>query len=129
MKTKVIIAILIIAIVGAIGTYMYIKVSRNFNKMYGDLAAEEWCEISDDGSSMTIDTNPKDEKDVCISEAYAKIKEINADLGIEDKVFQWMSEQDRVENGKFNTLDAGKVYVKWRNNAYTGLQVTYTWGN
>ena len=97
---------------------------KDFNDMYGDISANNWCTIASDGTYMRIDTNPYNLDNSFNSTAYYKIKSLNAELGFESSVFVEMG-QTRSIDGR-QTASAGKYTASWTYHPDKGLEVLYT---
>ena len=97
---------------------------KNFSSMFWELEKNSWCEISADGMSMDIDTNPEDKPDNIESMAYSQIKEINKTLGFKENIYRSMGNTRAVDGERFATFKNYKV--TWAYNPDTGLEVHYT---
>jgi len=98
---------------------------KDFNKLYQkDYGSKAWCTITTDGAKMVIDTNPGDQPDALISEAYDKIITINSQLGFTSEVFRAM-QSTRFVDGVM-TAENDKYSVSWRYHPDIGLEATYT---
>lgn len=129
MKDKKNTALIIGLIAGAVVVIALILLfvfgggTKDFNEMYGDMAEESWCIISEDGTYMRIDTNPYDIDEYFISDAYYKLEEINEDLGFSAALFEEMGETRALDGRQSEEND--KYSVSWRYHPNSGLEVTY----
>ena len=97
---------------------------KDFNGMFSDLDNNPWCEISDDGMTMTIDTNPDDSPDYIETIAYSRIKEVNKKLGFTENVYRSMGNTKAADGERYSTFQ--KYMVKWTYHPDRGLEVVYT---
>ena len=97
---------------------------RDFNKMYGNIALNDWCEIAEDGSWMEIDTNPLDIDDYMDQAAYYAIQEINEDLGFPSSLWQKMVSTSAINGMQSATTD--KYEVSWSYHPDHGMEALYT---
>lgn len=116
-----------VAVLAVILTVIYInnKGSRDFNKMFSDIARRPWCHIAKDGSYMKIDTNPSDIEDYIGIEAYSEIEVINSRLGFSSALFNKMGETSALDGRQTDSNE--KVTVSWKYHPDSGLEVTYEW--
>lgn len=121
------IAIIMIAAVVVISIIVVILVMRERNKVdfndFRDRLDSSYCEISDDGTYMTIDTNPDDEEDYFSAEAYADIEYVNEELEFPDSVMKKMDET-RALDGRLEEEYNG-IKVSWTYHPDDGLEVMY----
>lgn len=118
--TGVATAVLVIAVIFT----MKATEKHNFSDMFSDVAKNEWCSISDDGMSMSIDTNPEDKPDAIETMAYSQLKEINKTLGFTENIYRSMGSTRAVDGERYATFRNYKV--TWSYNPDTGLEVKYT---
>ena len=98
---------------------------KDFNKLYSkEYGSKAWCTISVDGTKMVVDTNPGDDPDTLVSEAYDKIITINTQLGFNSEVFRSMQATRFVDG--VQSAESEKYAVSWRYHPDTGLEATYT---
>lgn len=98
--------------------------SQDFNKMYGNIALNDWCDIAEDGSWIAIDTNPLDIDDYNDMAAYYAIQEINNDLGFPDSLWQKMESSSALNGQQSDTTD--KYEVTWFYHPDRGMEVLYS---
>ncbi len=114
----------IIVLLGLSVLIVALNSKPNFKEMYGTMTNEAWCEISSDGTTMTIDTNWYDSNDEFDLDAYYMIETVNADLGFPSTLFEEMGETVLLDGLRFE--EAEDYSVNWRYSTYSGLEVTYT---
>lgn len=115
----IVIAILIIAVV------LFSNSGPNFKKIYKQHCDSIWSDVGDDGSYLSIDTNPYDEDDkgVAYYEAYTAIENINRKLGLSESLFEDMKRTTGIDGKQSEEFE--KVIVSWKYHPDTGLEVTY----
>lgn len=102
----------------------------NFNDLCGKYSTQPWCEISEDGTWMRLDTNP-DDMDSDLSFLYrseslsalSAIEETNEALGFSGAVLQRMQETTAL-NG-VQTEESDSCTVTWTYHPDNGLEVIY----
>ena len=82
-----------------------------------------WASITEDGTTLTIDTNPYDIEDEISFEAISAIEAINKDLGLGDGVFEKM-QTTRAIDGMQSITKKGYI-VTWIYHPEKGLEVIY----
>lgn len=82
-----------------------------------------WASITEDGTTLTIDTNPYDIEDEISFEAISAIEAINKDLGLGDGVFEKMK-TTRAMDGMQSVTKKGYI-VTWIYHPEKGLEVIY----
>ena len=82
-----------------------------------------WASITEDGTTLTIDTNPYDIEDEISFEAISAIEAINKDLGLGDGVFEKMK-TTRAMDGMQSITKKGYI-VTWIYHPEKGLEVIY----
>lgn len=97
---------------------------RDFNKMYGNIALNDWCEIAEDGSWMVIDTNPLDIEDDDDLAAFYAIEEINNELGFSSSLWRRMQNTSALNGQQSDTTD--QYEVTWSYHPDHGLEVMYS---
>ena len=82
-----------------------------------------YCELADDGSYLSVDTNPLDIDDYSSSTAIKYVKAINTELGFTDALYTKMG-KTRALDGTL-TDENSKVRVSWTYHPDKGLSVVY----
>lgn len=115
----VVIGILIIAVV------LFSNNGPNFKKIYKQHCDSIWADVGDDGSYLSIDTNPYDEEDngIAYHEAYTAIENINRELGLPESLFEDMGRTSGNDGKQSEEFD--KVIVSWKYHPDTGMEVIY----
>ena len=116
--------IILTALTIAIALYHFSSKSYDFNKKFEKYAGENWCQISNDGSYMIIDSNPYDQENVSpIAECIVAIEEINEELGFSSSLFKKMS-STRALDGR-QTQSNEKYTVSLIYHPDSGLEILY----
>lgn len=79
--------------------------------------------MADDGSYLSIDTNPDDEEEVFISDAWSAIVEINRELNIPESIDEDML-HTTFNDGK-QTEEFKNISVSWKYHPNKGIEVIY----
>lgn len=82
-----------------------------------------WASITEDGTTLTIDTNPYNIEDEISFEAISAIEEINKELRLGDGVFEKMK-TTRAIDGMQSVTKKGYI-VTWIYHPEKGLEVVY----
>lgn len=82
-----------------------------------------WASITEDGTALTIDSNPYDIEDEISFGAISAIKKINEELGLGDGVFEKMK-TTRAMDGMQSVTKKGYI-VTWIYHPEKGLEVVY----
>lgn len=99
-----------------------------FEGIYEDLVKEDpglvsYIDVAEDGSYLSIDTNPLDIEDVSNFDAYMAVEEINKILGIPESVM--------IRIGRTSSLDGMQIYeddnitLVWKYHPDNGLEALY----
>ena len=96
----------------------------DFSEEFDEYEGESWCLFGDDGSYMTIDTNPYDYSDDFDLDAYEAIEEVNEELGFPDSTFEKMGRTRAVDGTQSDETDGFEV--SWTYHPDNGMEVTYT---
>ena len=97
----------------------------DFESVYREIGADsKYCVISDDGNSMTIDSNPEDISESNNKEIVKMIHNANKALGLPESFFSKMKKTQ--EKDGVVKYDYSRLKVQWKRSAETGLEVTYT---
>lgn len=134
-RTSIVIAIIAAAVLviaailisGAVRDAMEKKAEEaakpDFSKLAESAPTDGTVSVSDDGLSMTVDTNPLDISKYNSSEAITFIKDVNAELGLPDSLYEKMV-ATRALDGR-QTSDYDHVEVSWSYHPDNGLEVIY----
>lgn len=91
--------------------------------VYDEYCNPMWASITEDGTTLTIDTNPYDMEDEIFYEAISAIEKINKKLGLGDGVFEKMK-TTRAMDGVQSVTRKGYI-VTWTYHPEKGLEVMY----
>lgn len=97
----------------------------DFKKLYKEYCNSIWAELGEDGSYLSIDTNPFDEENngVAYSTAYYAIENLNKELKLPDSLLKDMGNTTGSDGRQTREFD--NVAVSWRYHPDYGLEVTY----
>lgn len=95
----------------------------DFSKLAESAPEDGTVSVSDDGLSMTVDTDPLNISKYNSSEAFTFIQDVNAELGLPDSLYEKML-ATRALDGR-QTSDYDNVTVSWSYHPDNGLEVIY----
>lgn len=95
----------------------------NFNKMFPEYSTKKWCNITEDGTFMEIDTNYLDLDDYYDKDAYDAIKDINKKLEFSESVIKKMGNTRSLDGRQSD--ETKKYIVSWTYHPNNGLEVYY----
>ena len=123
-KLKVLIAIVAVVIIGVIVSIASGS-SKDLNKVYASVVdgSSIYVDITADGKSISVDTNPFDYDDYYSSEATDYVKAINDALGLPNSVYDKMQSTSALD-GRISE-EHGNIRVSWKYHPDNGLQVIY----
>lgn len=94
---------------------------KNIGEKYGD----DWfCTVADDGSYLTIDTDPLDLGEYITDGSDEAIQNINKELGFPDSVYAQMISTRALDG--VQTYEKNGVNVQWTFHPDNGLEVIYS---
>jgi hypothetical protein len=96
----------------------------DLQKIYNECCDSSYATVTNDGSCLTIDTNPSDIEDYSNDDAIAAIFDVNKALGLPDSVIEKMSATRSVD-GRQSYLGDG-VEVSWTYHPNNGLEIQYS---
>lgn len=123
-----VVLIIVIVIVLVVVFLMPGKKQVNFQEVYDSYCKSTWAKVGQDGSYLSIDTNPYDKDDGdyrYVFEANNAIKDVNAALGFNDSVYDDMQNTTALMGKQTETNENGAVSVSWTYHPDHGLEVTY----
>lgn len=91
-----------------------------YDKISGD---GYYCKVANDGSYITIDTNPLDLDDYSSSSAWSMIEDLNYELGLPDSLKEKML-HTRAMDGR-QSAEYEYITVSWTYHPDQGLEATY----
>lgn len=101
-----------------------VKSGPNFQEVYDTIGGEGYyCILADDGSYLSIDTNPLDFDDYSNLTAWDMIKKANAALDLPDSVLEKMQHTTALQGRQTATHNG--VTVSWTYHPDKGLSVMY----
>jgi len=92
-------------------------------EIYEKKCDSKWAEIADDGSYLSIDSNPHDIDDAWESDAYYALERINEELGFPASVFRKMGETTSLDGRLTEKTDT--YIVSWKYHPDKGAEVLY----
>ncbi len=95
----------------------------NLNKMFSSYDGSLGVELSNDGSYLSLDSNPYDMDDLYLSSVLTKIQEANKKLGFSDSLYQKMLNTSALQGRQTDSNDL--VTVEWTYHPDNGLEVIY----
>lgn len=93
----------------------------NFNKQYGEYKDEVWCDISENGKEMRIDTNVNNLTDYQNATAVAVVKDVLDDIGFDDWHINTVVNYD----SDSTTVKKNGYTVIWTNDSEQGLEIAF----
>ncbi len=115
--TIVVIAVIIIAV--------SMSSKLDLHDIYDEVSANSaYCEVTSDGSTLIIDTNPNDIDDYFSYTAFQCVKDVNKALGFTDALFTKMGQTRALDGTQFDEND--KIEVSWTYHPNKGLYVVYS---
>ncbi len=101
-----------------------VKTGPDFQEIYNAIGGDGYyCEVANDGRSMTIDTNPLDLDDYSSSTAWNMVKKANKELGLPSSVDTKMGQTRALDGVQTHTSNG--VTVSWSYHPDNGLMVIY----
>lgn len=122
-KVKAIIGAAAGALIVLLIVILALTSDSKLESVYDKYCNPMWASITEDGTTLTIDTNPYDIEDENFLEAISAIEEINKDLGLGDGVFEKM-QTTRAIDGMQSITKKGYI-VTWIYHPEKGLEVIY----
>lgn len=112
-----VLVIALIAVLGSLGR------PKNFNQLFGDIAAKKYITIAEDGTWMELDTNPSNKEDYFDMESYNMISTINERLGFDGYLFKEMGSTRSVDGRQ--SAECENYSVTWSYHPDKGLEAIY----
>ena len=95
----------------------------DFNKIYESVESTLYCEVGEDGSYMTVDTNPFDWDDFSSSTGYSVLCDVVEKLGLPDSLIEEMNHTRAIDGRQTEVFKY--VTVKWSYHPDKGLEATF----
>ena len=117
-----------VAVIAAI-TVLFALINRkpSFQSAFEDAGGKnnigEWVSLSEDGKSLSIDTNPGDESDYYDYDATDAIVKINKALGLPDALYDKMLVTRAIDGRQTETYE--DISVSWTYHPDYGLEIIY----
>jgi ribosomal protein L40E len=92
--------------------------------LYNEYCTSTFATVANDGSYLSVDTNPDDEDEYFDYEAYAAIVAINEALGLPESVLNRMN-QTRSMDG-IQSYSTDELEITWTYHPDKGMEVNYT---
>lgn len=122
-KVKAIIGAAAGTVIVLLIVFLALTSDSKLESVYDKYCNPMWASITEDGTTLTIDTNPYDIEDEISFEAISAIEAINKDLGLGDGVFEKMK-TTRAMDGMQSVTKKGYI-VTWIYHPEKGLEVIY----
>jgi hypothetical protein len=90
---------------------------------YDKYCKTEWAEIADDGSYLSIDTNPDNLEDELEVDAFYALEDVNAELGFPSSLYKKMGETRSVDGRLSEAND--NFTVSWTYHPDNGMEAIY----
>lgn len=101
----------------------------NFQALFDEYCNSIWAKVGNDGSYLSIDTNPYNYDDGdyrYIFVAHAAIENVNKKIGLPDSVYDSMNHTSALMGRQSQTFEKLGVVVSWTYHPDNGLEVTYS---
>ena len=102
----------------------------DFQALYDEYCSSPWAKEANDGSYLSIDTNPSDSENSERSyglQAFYAIEDINKALGFDESLHERMSRTNAIAGMQSETGNG--VRMSWNFHPDHGLEVTYSIDN
>lgn len=128
-KTFFLIVALIITVFAAVFFAVSFKSKKEMNlkNIYSVYCSPVWAKLSEDGNSLSVDTNPRDKSSQGMAnpEAYKAVEDINKALKLPSELMDKI-DKTRFSDGKQSeTFEDLGVEVSWIYYPDKGLEITY----
>lgn len=131
-KKGIVVVCAVIAVAAACaGAFLFSRKSApkgpdffQLNDEYGNIL---WSEVGDDGTYLTIDTNPFDveDKGIAYPLAYSAIKNISTNIGLPESFINDIEHTSGTDGKQSQTFEEQGIIVSWKYNPNMGLEMTY----
>ena len=105
-------------------TITVLPAGPDLRALYNEYCSSYYARIANDGSYLSIDTNPNDKDDHFDYEAYQAIVSVNAALGLPESVLNRMN-QTRSMDG-IQSYSNDELEITWTYHPDKGMEVNYT---
>ena len=128
-KTFFLIGALIITIFAAVFFAISSKNKKdvNFKNIYSVYCSPVWATLSEDETSLCVDTNPRDKSSQGMAnpEAYKAVEDINKALKLPSDLMDKMDKTSYSDGKQTETFENLGIEVSWIYYPDKGLEVTY----
>lgn len=126
-KKRIILALVAVAVAVLVAIIIAVSAggSKDLNSVYSSVVdgSSIYVDITSDGKSISVDTNPYNIEDYYSSEASEYVKAINNALGLPNSVYDKMQTTSALD-GRISE-EYGDIRVSWKYHPDKGLQVIY----
>ena len=129
MAIGVAVLALVAIVVGAVAVNAKPK-GPDFQALYEEYCSSPWAKVGNDGSYLSIDTNPSDSENSERSyglQAFYAIEDINKALGFDELLYERMERTNAIAGMQSETGNG--VRVSWNYHPDHGLEVAYSLDN
>lgn len=105
-------------------TITVLPAGPDLRALYNEYCSSSYASIANDGSYLSIDTNPNDKDDYFDYEAYNAIVAVNEALGLPESVLNRMG-QTRSMDG-IQSYSTDELDITWTYHPDKGMEVNYT---
>ena len=123
-RKKIIICVAVIFVIIVFAMMMLTPSTTELQDAYSSACTSEYSTISDDGTALSVDSNPDNEADVDEDDAYTDVQAIDEYLGLPDSLESKMSNTCALDGTREETYD--DIEVEWSYSPDNGFEVTYT---
>jgi len=130
---KVIIPCAIVLVLAIVAIFAIPAITNNkkdeidFKAIYDEFCEYPWAEVADDGSYLSLDSNPYDYDDnpfYCV-EAYNVIEDINKALGLPASLKKAIGETSPSDGRQTERYEELGIEVTWKYSQDYGMELTY----
>ena len=123
-KAKLIAAIIMSALLIVLTSCGKNILKKAYEEIITEYPSAVLCfEISDEGSFVSVDTNPYDMDDYSVSGAFSAIPAFHEKLGLVDYIWEEMLHTSALDGRQ--TDGNGQIEVSWKYHPDTGLEAIY----
>ncbi|MBP3657339.1 MAG: hypothetical protein J6K32_11690 [Clostridia bacterium] len=97
--------------------------AADLRSVYDQYCDAAWADLSSDGTSLSLDTNPNNTDDYTNFSAYLAIEPVNKALGLPGSVFTRMGSTTSMQG--VQTATAGNLTVSWSYHPDNGMEIIY----
>ena len=105
-------------------TITVLPAGPDLRALYNEYCSSSYASVANDGSYLSIDTNPNDKDDYFDYEAYSAIVSVNEALGLPESVLNRMN-QTRSMDG-IQSYSTDELEITWTYHPDKGMEVNYT---